>query len=127
MSQMFKKARRSDFYDITAFILNPLPPSFVERTEFLPDTVQRAFTWERGEFYPDLGECLPETSFDVNVLVTRSVDSCFSTQQSCKTATAPHDILPIAMIECVGIVPSLHRQLSLMHLMGPGHLMGIGT
>ena len=72
MSQMFGAARRSDFYDIGVFILNPIPPSFVERARCLPDTVRRAYTWERGEFYPDLGGLLADTSFDVNVVVTRS-------------------------------------------------------
>lgn len=64
---------REDFFGISPFLLNPIPPSYIEQLPDIPKTAYHSFAWKRGAFYKDLGKLLPRVEFDVDVTVTRYV------------------------------------------------------
>lgn len=71
IGRILSTAHRTDLFDINIFVLNMVPPSFIEEANESPMTRHHVFTVRRGVIYEDLGKIIPQMKFDLKVIITR--------------------------------------------------------
>eukprot|EP00210_Caulerpa_lentillifera_P000313 g306.t1 len=73
MSQTLNRATYKNFFNLDIFVLNLLPPSFLEHADQLPPTIYHQLSIHRRPFYEDLGKLLEGVDFEVKITITREV------------------------------------------------------